>query len=402
MPLDPLRNPYTPGAGQAPAVLSGRGQELEDFETRLRRLENGRAAQCTLVVGLRGVGKTVLLSTFSRAALRRDWVVAEHELTPTGDLLATTARLARQCLLELSPPSGWSRAAARVADLLSGFEVSYRLAGLAVSRSAADAQPASGDPAQDVAALLVALGQAAQDHGRGVVLLLDELQFAAAEPLGALVAGLHKVAQRSLPLTAVAAGLPQTRGVLAEAASYSERMFDTREVGALDVQDARAALAEPAAAEGVAFDDDAVGEAVRFSEGYPFFLQVFGDQVWRLASDERIEAEDVQRAAPQVVATLDRRFFTFRTDGLPVAQRRYLRAMAELPAQGRSSGEVARVLGLASSAPIGQTREALIRRGLIYAPRLGFADFTVPQFADYLRRHFELEKHVPRRRGSSS
>lgn len=401
MPLDPVRNPYTPGAGQTPALLSGREQEVGDFEARLRRLERQRAAQCTLVVGLRGVGKTVLLNRFAQQSTQRDWVVVEHEMNASGDLLATVARLSRSALLELAPPGSWKKAASRVGEMLRSIEVSYKLAGLSVALPAHATTaplPASGDAAHDLTELLLALGSAAREHERGVVMLFDELQFAATEPLGALVAGLHKVAQRTLPLTVAAAGLPQTRGILAEAASYSERMFETRTIGALSDSDARAALAEPARNEDVVISEGALREALRFTEGYPFFLQVFGDHLWRLGSGSVVSDDDAKRAGPLVRDWLDRGFFTFRTDRLPIAQRRYLRAMAELGPREQSSGDVAAVLGLASSAPVGQTREALIRRGLIYSPRLGYAAFTVPQFDDYLRRHFEVEPHSPRKR----
>lgn len=404
MPLDPVRNPYTPGAGQQPAVLSGREQELSEFAARLRRLSGGRGAQCTLVVGLRGVGKTVLLNRFGDEALRRRWVVVEHELTAKGDLLAVVARLSRQALLEVRPPGGGLGAGGRrLVGLLRAMEVRYEIAGLgfALPAVAEDTSVASGDVTHDLTELLVAVGTAAQEADRGVVILFDELQFAPVEPLGALVAALHKVAQHNLPLTLVAAGLPQTRGILAEAGSYSERMFETRTVERLDAQDAARALREPAVAEGIVVEAGAVEEAVRFTEGYPFFLQVFGDHLWRLAEHDRITEADAVRAAPLVRDWLDRGFFTFRTDRLPVAQRRYLRAMAEGDDSELSSGQVALALGLSSSAPVGNVREALIRRGLIYSPRLGYAAFTVPQFGDYLRRHFELESHVVQRRRST-
>jgi len=279
------------------------------------------------------------------------------------------------------------------------MELTYEIAGLSASFPAAEAPTSmSGDAARDVTDLLVSLGEVALESERGVAFLFDELQFASVEPLGAFVTALHKVAQRDLPVTAVAAGLPQTRGVLGEAASYSERMFETRTVEALGDDDARRALAEPAREEDVEFTRQALDEAVAFTEGYPFFLQVFGDHLWRLADGSPIGLEDAERARPLVRDWLDRGFFTFRTDRLPVNQRRYLRAMAELGPEEAASGDIASALGVRSSASVGQTREALIRRGLIYSPRLGYASFTVPQFDDYLRRHFELEPHEIRRR----
>lgn len=398
--LDAGANPYTPGAGQRPTFLSGRDQELNDFAARLTRLEKQRGAQCTLIVGLRGVGKTVLLNRFAEAAVQRGWIVVDYELTAGSDLMATIARLVRQALLELDPPSAWQKASKRTATLLGAIEVSYSIAGLTIATSAVGDESvpaASGDPARDLAELLVALGQAAAESSRGVAFLLDELQLASTEPLGAFVAGLHKVAQHNLPVTAVAAGLPQTRGVLAAAASYSERMFETRTVDALSSADAARALAQPALEEGIVLEDRTLEIAVEFTEGYPFFLQVFGDHLWRLAATSPVSADIADRAVPLVRDWLDRGFFTFRTDRLPVAQRRYLRAMAELGPGEQSSGDIAAQLGARSSAAVGQTREALIRRGLVYSPRLGHAAFTVPQFEDYLRRSFELESHEPRR-----
>ncbi|GAB2471646.1 ATP-binding protein [Jatrophihabitans fulvus] len=402
--MDPVSNPYTPGAGQSPAVLSGRDEELRQLDNTLARLERGRSAQCPLIVGLRGVGKTVLLNEFARRAISRHWVTVEHELTASGDLFATVSRLVREALLQVAPPSAWRSAAERVSRLLGAFEFSYSIAGLSVTRAgAADDQPrASMDKSRDMTDLLVALGEAAREHERGIALMFDELQFADSTALGALVTGLHKVAQRELPVTLVAAGLPQTRGVLAEAASYAERMFTPLEVGPLNPSDAARALSEPAGAEGVHFEAQALNEVFDFTEGYPFFLQVFGDHLWRNAADLPISSRDVTSVGPIVRDSLDRGFFVFRTDRLPIAQRRYLRAMAETRSSEVASGDVASILGMRSAAQAGTTRDALIRKGLIYSPRLGYAAFTVPQFDDYLRRHFELEMHEPRSRANRS
>jgi len=396
--LDLARNPYTPGAGMRPAVLSGREREIAEFEGVLHRLDQGRGAQCTLVVGLRGVGKTVLLSELAGKATARGWVVAEHEVRSHSAMVAALARMVREAMVMLAPPSAWRSAGTRVLEALRGLELSYSITGLTVGFTGAGDRHATGDLGQDMSELLVALGAAAVEHQRGVVLMLDELQFASTSVLGGLAAGLHRVAQRQLPVTLVAAGLPQTRGLLGEAASYTERMFRIHTVGALRGEDAREALVKPAELEDVRITDDAVASAINFTEGYPFFLQVFGDHLWRVAENAVIQPADAERAAPLVRDALDEGFFTFRTDRLPAAQRRYLRAMAELGPGEHASGEVAEILGMRSSTQAGPTREALIRRGLIYSTRLGYADFTVPQFDVYLRRHFELEVHVPRTR----
>jgi len=397
--LTPELNPYTPGAGRRPTALAGRQIEQDSFSTTLRRLRNGPGASCLLVIGLRGVGKTVLLNRFARLALDQDWIVADHEFDSRTDLVATIATLARQALLEMAPPSTWQKAGKRTARALHGLKATYSLAGLTVSIGGSEAaEPGvadSGDLSRDLTDLLVSLGEAARDRGTGVVLLFDELQFAQIEPLGALVAALHKVGQRELPLTLVGAGLPQLRGVLAEARSYSERLFSVIEVGPLSQDAAYEALVTPAVQAGADYDKDAVSAVLTFTEGYPYFLQAYGDHLWQEAAGPTFSLADVQRTEKTVRQALDNGFFRFRTDRLTPRQRRYLRAMAEHGSGEVSSGDVAATLGMTSSAPAGRVRDELIQKGLIYSPRLGRAAFTVPQFDDYLRRHFELEQHAP-------
>lgn len=398
--MDATDNPYTPGAGLRPTALSGREIPQQQFLTTLRRLGRGQGSRCPLIVGLRGVGKTVLLSRFARIARDEGWIVAEHEVDPGTNLVQTVAALARESLLELDPPSRWDRAAARTATILRGLQVTYAFGGLNVSLGTPDDDEQagrSGELSRDLTDLLVALGSAAAEHDTGVVFMFDELQFADPEPLGALIAAVHKVAQRDLPLTLVGAGLPQVRGVLAEAKSYAERLFEVIDVGRLVGADARDALEAPARSAGAEIAPEAVDHVLSFTDGYPYFLQAYGDHVWQLSDGPRISLEDAQAAESSVRKALDEGFFRFRTDRLTRPQQRYLRAMAELGGLEASSGDVATTLGMRSSAQAGQVREALIKKGLIYSPRLGHAAFTVPQFGGYMKRHFELEQHAPQR-----
>lgn len=395
--MEQLDNPYTPGAGRRPVALTGRDAEQRQFAATLARLRAERSAACLLLVGLRGVGKTVLLSRFARQALEAEWVVAEHEFDVRTDLLGTMVTLARSSLLQIAPPSLWRRAARGAASTLAGIQATYQLGGLTLSVSGDDERQGgagdSGDMSRDLTDLLVSLGETAREHGTGVVFLFDELQFAAVEPLGALVAGLHKVAQRELPLTLVGAGLPQLRGVLAEAKSYAERLFDVVNIGPLTGAAAEDALAEPARRAGHSISPGAIDHVLAFTEGYPYFIQTYGDHLWRLAPGPDLTELDARVAESAVRAALDDGFFRFRTDRLTTRQRRYLRAMAEHGSGEVSSGDVATTLGMKSSAEVGRVRDELIKRGLIYSPRLGQAAFTVPQFDDYLRRRFELEQH---------
>ncbi len=257
----------------------------------------------------------------------------------------------------------------------------------------------SGDLAMDLTDVIVALGEAAREKERGVIFLFDELQFATAEPLGAFITALHKVVQRNLPVTMVGAGLPMLPELTGQAKSYAERLFTNAVIGALERAQADRALSEPAEAVGVLWEQDALEHVFEYTEGYPFFLQVYGSTVWGLARfPGRITLEDVRAAEVLVRDQLDVSFFRTRVGGLTDAQRRYLRALAEAREPEVPTGDVALTLGLSSSTKTGTMRDALIRKGLVYPPRVGYTAFTVPQFGDYMIRHHELEPHQARRR----
>ncbi|WNV75445.1 ATP-binding protein [Geodermatophilus sp. DSM 44513] len=357
-----------------------------------------------LVTGLRGVGKTVLLNRFSEIAEQQEWIVVEGEVTKNTNFTALLLRLTRRALLTLDAPSRWSGFGKKCAAALRGLTLNASVDGtMGISWAGfPDPEPGiadSGDLTMDMTDVIVTLGQAAAERGRGVIFLLDELQFAPAEPLGAFITALHKVVQRRLPVTCVGAGLPMLPELAGEAKSYAERLFTNSLIGPLAPSEAEYAITKPAHERGVNYEPAAVQHMINFTEGYPFFLQVFGSIVWSTAQgSDLVTADDVQRAEAIVRDELDTSFFKARVGGVTDAQRRYLRALAEAGEAEVPTGDVAATLGLRSSTQTGTVREALIRRGLVYSPRLGYTAFTVPQFGDYMRRHFQLEPHEPTRR----
>jgi hypothetical protein len=367
VPLDPVANPYTPRAGHPPAHLAGRDGALDAFDVVLDRVEAGRPAAAPLLGGLRGTGTSVLLGTFARRAADRGWVVGEADLAPGADLSAVLARLATRAAVQLAP--------------------------------GAPAVP--GVPPEDLEESLTTLGTAARTASRGVVLALDDLHTTDRAQLGGLLAALAQVARRGLPLVVTAGGLPSVTAQVAAAGPAAAGVFAPVEVGPLSDLDAARALARPALAEGVRFARSALAAAVDASRGVPVLVQVLGDQVWRTADQPEITAEDVERAVPLALEALDRDFFGVRADLLPLAQRRYLRAMAEFGPGEVASGDVAALLGMRSSSQAGQIREALLRKGLIHSPRLGHAAFTAALFDEHLVRWVELERHEPQRRAPS-
>ena len=249
----------------------------------------------------------------------------------------------------------------------------------------------SGDLEEDLSDLLVELGQAARDAGSGVIFLLDEIQFLDQPSLEALISALHRVAQRELPLALVGGGLPSIPRLAGEAKSYAERLFTFPRIGSLSEAAATDALILPAREEGVEYEGKAVERILELSEAYPYFLQEYGRHVWQVATESPIGADDVERAHPNVQADLDEGFFTVRFERATAAERRYMAAMAALGDGPQESGQVARRLGFADTAKTSVIRSNLIDKGLIFSPEYGLVDFTVPHFAEFMRRSFPLD-----------
>jgi hypothetical protein len=398
--VDPRHNPYTPNAGARPPVLVGRDDQLETFELLLGRLTDGYAEQSMVITGLRGVGKTVLLNEFRTRAEAAVWAVVEIEVSKHDDAAFRTvmAREARRALFSIAPRARWTDKAKRAAAALKSFSVTLSpdggiSAGLDVE--AIEGLADSGMLDSDLTDLFVALGEAARDHSTGVIFLLDEIQFLSVAQLESLIAALHRCVQRTLPITLVAAGLPQIPELAGEAKSYSERLFKFPAIGKLADSDARRALEDPAAEQGVTFDAEATDLIIRYTEGYPYFIQEFGKAVWDLADGPVVTADDARTAIAVVEDKLDSSFFRVRLDRTTDLERAYLRAMAELGSAAQAAGDVAALLDRTSQ-QCGPTRARLIDKGLLYTPTFGYAAFTVPKFDAFLKRAVPL--HVPPKR----
>jgi hypothetical protein len=391
--VNPRENPYTPNAGAPPPALVGRDAELERFEILLERLRRGYAEQSMLITGLRGVGKTVLLGAFESRALNAGWITAVAEITKNEEFGARMGSLVRRALFQAAPRSSWGARLRRAAGVLRSFSLTVNSDGsisAGIDVEPVEGQADSGNLSDDLTDLLVALGEAAAERETGVAFLVDEVQFLRARELEALIAGLHRTVQRQLPITFVGAGLPQLPRLAGEAKSYAERLFTFPRIGRLSEPEAEAALAEPAAALGVAFEPEAIDVIVAYTEGYPYFIQEYGKLVWDLAPEgapiSRRVAEEAQRA---VEAKLDESFFRVRAERTTELELRYLRAAAELGPGEHGAGDVAAVMGRTSE-QLGPTRARLIDKGLIYTTGHGRGAFTVPQFDRYLRRNYEL------------
>jgi hypothetical protein len=388
--VDPLRNPYTPNAGAEPEAVVGRDDQLASFELILARLERGRAEQSMIITGLRGVGKTVLLGQFRTKALERHWTVVELEVSKHDDAvfrLDLATRL-RSALLDLSPRVRWSARLHHAAAVLKSFTVGLDASGawsLGVDIDAAEGYADHQNLAADLTDVFIALGEAAQEHGSGVALLFDEVQFLSRVQLEALIEALHKMVQRKLPVTLVGAGLPQIAELAGDAKSYAERLFKFPAIGNLNPAHARQALSVPADTEGVAWSGHALSEAVTVTGGYPYFLQELGYVTWAIAQGDSVDLGDVREAVDAYEAKLDGSFFRVRLDRATALQSAYLRAMAELGADAQKASDVADRMGRTSE-NLAPTRAELINMGLLYTPEFGYAAFTVPHFDKFMMR----------------
>ena len=385
-----LTNPYTPNAGAEPQAVVGRDDQLASFDLLLARIERGRTEQSMIITGLRGVGKTVLLGQFRGKALNRNWVVIELEVSKNDDahFRRTLSTRLRAALLALSPRARWTDRFQHAAAVLKSFTVSIDESG--TMSAGLDVEAAEGwadhaDLVLDLADVFVALGEAAAEKDRGIVLLFDEVQFLSKAQLEAVIEALHKMVQRKLPITLVAAGLPQIAELAGDAKSYAERLFKFPRIGDLTPDDARTALIRPAMEEGVSYAADALDVAVGITGGYPYFVQELGYAVWTIADGPVISADDVRLAVPAYEDKLDSSFFRVRLDRATGLQRAYLRAMAALGPDPQKASDVADVMGRTST-NLGPTRAELINMGLLYTPEHGYAAFTVPHFDRFLLR----------------
>lgn len=387
--MDEARNPYAPGAGTRPPELAGREDVLKSAKISIQRVQAGRNAKSFIFVGLRGVGKTVLLNEVQQIAEELGCKVLHIEAHDGKSLAQLIVPGLRALLLALDTMAKATDATRRGLRILKSFvgSVKIKLGDLDIGLSlpAEKGVADSGDLEADLTALFLAVGEAAKSRDKTVVITIDELQYLSQEELSALIMAVHRVAQKALPLLVVGAGLPQLVGQMGASKSYAERLFNFPKVGPLESEDARAAIKQPATKEGVAFTNEAVDEIIRVTEGYPYFLQEWGYHAWNIAARSPIGKADADAATAAATTSLDESFFRVRFDRLTPREKDYLRAMAELGGGPHRSGDIAEMLGVLveSSAPL---RSGLIRKGMIFSPQHGDTAFTVPLFDQYMKR----------------
>ena len=392
--MDPIRNPYAPGAGQRPPELAGRDEQVTAFDVVLERVARGRPERSLVLTGLRGVGKTVLLNALRSQAVRKGWGTGKLEARPDQALRRPLASALHQAVRELG--HGRDEEVEHGLGVLRSF--AERAAGGAdtklrdrwspgITVPAVRGRADSGDIEIDLVELLTDLGGLAAEAGKGLAVFVDEMQDLGPDDVSALCAACHEISQSGLPLIVVGAGLPHLPAVLSASKSYSERLFSYQRIDRLSRVEADRALMTPAAEEDAAFTDDALAALYDVTGGYPYFVQAYGKTVWDLAPASPITAADVAVAAPEADRELAVGFFGSRYERATPGERDYLRAMAEAPpddAGAVATAEVAAVLDRKPQA-LSPARDALLKKGLIYSGERGRIAFTVPHFGRYLR-----------------
>lgn len=385
--MDPIRNPFAPGAGTQPPELAGRDEIISAAQIALQRVLLGRHEKSQILLGLRGTGKTVLLNKIEQFAEQHDHLTAAIEApdgTPLAELLYPRIH---QTLRKLSMIESAKAAAYSAMRSLRSFASVFNLTVGDVSLSV-DPEPGSADSGNleyDLSELFIRIGLAAKSGGKGWTLLIDEVQYLAKEELSALIVAIHKVNQRQLPVMFFGAGLPQIAALSGEAKSYAERLFNYPTIGPLEDIAAKAAIRQPIVDEGEEIADDALDEIVRLTQGYPYFLQEWGYQAWNVTEASPINIEDVGDASSAALRRLDEGFFRVRFDRLTPKEREYVIAMAALGEGPYRSSDIAEAIG-DSVQSLGPRRASIIHKGMIYSPSHGDIAFTVPMFEDFLRR----------------
>ncbi|MBF0249618.1 MAG: ATP-binding protein [Alphaproteobacteria bacterium] len=385
--MDPVRNPFAPGAGSPPPELAGRSKIIDDANIALQRILIGRHSQSQMLLGLRGTGKTVLLNAIERLADSHRHATSFIEAPEDQSLQTLLYPKIHQVLRHFSGIEAAKAYAYSAMRSLQSFASVFKISIGDVSLSV-DPEPGNADSGfleYDLGDLFVRVGEAAKAANSAWTLLIDEVQYLSNDGLSALIVAIHRVNQRQLPIIFFGAGLPQLAALSGEAKSYAERLFAYPHIGALDEEAAIDAITQPIKGEGCEISDEAVGAILRKTECYPYFLQEWGYQSWNIAQSSPISADDVEGASGPALHRLDEGFFKVRFDRLTPKERKYVSAMASLGRGPYKAAEVADAMG-ENPKSLGPCRASIIHKGMIYSPSYGDIDFTVPMFDQFMRR----------------
>ena len=386
--MDRIKNPFTPGAGYLPPELAGRNQIVEDGHVVAMRTKLQRAERGLMLIGQRGVGKTVLLKFLAEKARENGIVPVICEIkNEKSDLEDLALKLKEAlCILDFKckVKSRVQEAFSTLGNFVKKFSFNIGEVGMSVEMYRGIGE--SGNLELDLSEVLLAVARAAKASETAVGLYIDELQNLDEMAMRGIVVALHRSAQELLPIYLIGSGLPTIRTLIGRSKTYAERMFVYEEIGALDEDASWAAVVKPFEDNGVAVENSAFEEIFKVSQGYPFFLQECGYQVWQHVESSPIKADDVRAILSLAMDHLDSSFFEVRFDRVSNVEKAFLMAMAESDQESPVTIAAIAARMKRSANSLSMTRRSLIRKGMIYSPSLGTVAYTVPMFAEYLRR----------------
>ncbi|MBK7940197.1 MAG: ATP-binding protein [Lewinellaceae bacterium] len=388
--MDPVKNPYRPGAGLQPGTLAGREKVIEKAEILLKRVKAGAPQRSIMLYGLRGMGKTVLLNRFREIARGENYIVHLHEMSEKDDFKSVITRAFKKILLEIDRVEQAKDLLKKAFRVLKSVSLNIPEVGdVSIDLEKMTGWGDSGNFESDLVDLVESIGQAAKEYQKFVCILIDETQYIDERSLAALIAANHNVSQSNLPIVFICAGLPQILALTGDAKSYAERLFEFVKINGLSRMETMEAIVGPARNLGVLFDPEAVEELSRLTGGYPYFIQEFCKFVWDTAPREalRVTKADVLAAQAEAQNPLDDSFFKIRLDRATDGEKRLMRSMSEMGSGPYKWNDVIEKMDKASNT-LSPVRASLIKKGFLYAPAYGVLDFTVPKFDDFLRRHF--------------
>jgi hypothetical protein len=388
--MNSVDNPFAPGAGTPPPELAGREVVLQQAVNAIQRTQKGKAAKSQVLLGLRGVGKTVLLNRINQLAEEFGNQTVIFEAVPNQSLPEILSQQLLRLLLKLDRRKKTGKDIQQAFGLLREFASMFKVR---IGEFEVGLSPAklTGDLNTDLGDLLVSVAEAAKARNTIVVILIDEVQYLDNKDLAALILGLHKISQKELPLLLFGAGLPQLAKLAGEAKSYAERLFDYTTIDKLDAESAWQAIEEPVLRENISLEPDAIRQIILETEGYPYFLQVWGSHVWEAATTSPIKISDVHTATSRAISALDSGFFRIRYERLTERQQEYARAMVCVGHLPATSTEVAKIMGIGvrQAAPL---RDEIIKKGMAFSPDRGLITFSVPKFEDFIKRNYLNKK----------
>lgn len=387
--MDPNRNPFAPGAGYPPPELAGRADILSRTDLTLSRIMDGRSAKSFILTGLRGVGKTVLLSEAQKRAEAKKYQTVMIESVDEKRLENMLIPALRSLLFKLDRMEGISEQVKLGMRVLQSFmsriKLKYGELELNLDVAPETGVADSGDLETDLPELIMSVASAAQSRGVAAVLIIDEMQYLHERELSALIMSMHKISQRQMPVTLIGAGLPPLLGKMGNSKSYAERLFDFPHVGPLDRKGVEQAVQTPVEEEGAFIERQAIDHIYKTTQGYPYFVQEWGHHAWNCAKGRNIDLKSAQHADSAARKILDDGFFSVRFDRLTPGEKNYLRAMAYIGGASIKSGKIAQTLGQ-SAQSANSLRTSLVKKGMVYSPTYGDTAFTVPLFDSFMRR----------------